>query len=167
MFPASSIWLLILLAFATALLPFLTERAFAFVPWKQQGEPDKNGLFYFLRALLAYVAVGAGCYLLSRPASDTLMLAAGAALILCGVYLPGQVMAQSLKVKTFVNRLIEVTVFFFVVAAVGFALEAYYTNPIVQGWEFWAIFACLYVVMAYPGFVFRHLLKHPKKHKHA
>lgn len=164
MFPASAIWLLILLAFATALLPFLTERAFAFVPWKQQGEPDKNGLFYFLRALLAYVAVGVGCYLLSRPASDTLMLAVGVALIVGGVYLPGQVMAQSLKVKTFVNRLIEVTVFFFVVAAVGFALEAYYTNPIAQGWEFWAIFACLYVVMAYPGFVFRHLLRHPKKH---
>ncbi|MDY0273386.1 MAG: DUF2818 family protein [Advenella sp.] len=163
MFPASSIWMLIILAFATALLPFLTERAFTFVPWKQQGEPDRNSLFYFLRALLSYLVVGAGCYLLSRPALDSLMQVIAVVLIVAGVYFPGQVMAKSLKVKTFFNRLLEVTVFFFVVAAVGFALEAYYTNPIAQGWEFWAIFACLYIVLAYPGFVYRHLMKHPKK----
>ncbi|NLY65120.1 MAG: DUF2818 family protein [Alcaligenaceae bacterium] len=162
MFPASSIWLLIVLALVTALLPFFTERAFAFVPWQQQGEPERNGWFYFLRALLGYVAVGAGCYLLSNYSHDTVLLSVAIILLAASLFVPGQ-LVKGVKFKTFTARLIEVIVFFFVVGSIGFAVEAYYTNPFQQGWEFYAISACLYVVLAYPGFVYRHLMKHPKK----
>ncbi len=54
-------------------------------------------------------------------------------------------------------RLVELVVLYLVVGAIGFSLEAQLGNVFPQGWQFYAITASLYVVFAYPGFVYRYL----------
>ena len=61
--------------------------------------------------------------------------------------------------KPFVVRLIELVVMYFVVGALAYALEARIGNAFDQTWEFYAITACLFVVLAFPGFVVRYLRK--------
>ena len=61
--------------------------------------------------------------------------------------------------KPFWLRLIELLVLYGVVGAVAYALESRIGNAFSQGWEFYAITACLFLVFAYPGFVFRYLRK--------
>lgn len=56
-------------------------------------------------------------------------------------------------------RLAEMLVLYFVVGALGFALEAKIGNPFPQTWEFYAITGCLFIVLAFPGFVVRYLRK--------
>ena len=61
--------------------------------------------------------------------------------------------------KPFVLRLAELVVLYFVVGAVGYLLEARIGNVFLQTWEFYAISGCLFVVLAFPGFVVRYLRK--------
>ncbi|MBI1889086.1 MAG: DUF2818 family protein [Burkholderiales bacterium] len=56
-------------------------------------------------------------------------------------------------------RLIELFVFYLLTGCVAYLLEARIGNAFVQGWEFYAVTACLFIVLAYPGFVFRYLRK--------
>lgn len=62
--------------------------------------------------------------------------------------------------KTVWLRLIELVVLYFVVGTMGFLLEANAGNRFEQRWEFFAITACLFIVFAFPGFVYRYLRKH-------
>jgi hypothetical protein len=62
--------------------------------------------------------------------------------------------------KPFYVRLAEMIVLYFVVGGAGFALEAQLGNPFPQTWEFYAITGCLFLVLAFPGFVVRYLYKH-------
>ncbi|WP_093389576.1 DUF2818 family protein [Rugamonas rubra] len=57
-------------------------------------------------------------------------------------------------------RLLEMFVLYLVVGAAGFALEARIGNAFPQTWEFYAITGCLFIVLAFPGFVVRYLRKH-------
>lgn len=67
--------------------------------------------------------------------------------------------------KPFWLRLVELLVFYALVIALGFAFEAALGNPFRQGWEFYAITFSLYLVLGYPGFVYRYLFKrHPVLH---
>jgi len=66
-------------------------------------------------------------------------------------------------VKPFWLRLGEVLVLYLAVGAVGFAIEASLGNRFKQGWAFYAITLSLYLVMAYPGYVYRYLLR--KRHE--
>jgi len=61
--------------------------------------------------------------------------------------------------KPFFLRLLELFVLYFVVGALAHALESRIGNAFPQAWEFYAITACLFVVLAFPGFVFRYLRK--------
>jgi hypothetical protein len=61
--------------------------------------------------------------------------------------------------KPFVVRLAELVVLYFVVGAVAYLLEARIGNVFMQTWEFYAITGCLFVVLAFPGFVVRYLRK--------
>lgn len=54
-------------------------------------------------------------------------------------------------------RLIELIVFYFLVGAIGHLLESRIGNAFMQGWEFYAVTGCLFLVLAYPGFVYRYL----------
>jgi hypothetical protein len=61
--------------------------------------------------------------------------------------------------KPFLLRLLELVVLFFVVGFVGRVLEGRIGTVFPQTWEFYAIGACLFVVLAFPGFVVRYLRK--------
>jgi hypothetical protein len=61
--------------------------------------------------------------------------------------------------KFFVVRLLELFVLYFVVGGLARLLESRIGNTFPQTWEFYAITACMFVVLAFPGFVLRYLRK--------
>lgn len=54
-------------------------------------------------------------------------------------------------------RLLELVVLYFIVGGIGLLLENKMGDIHPQKWEFYAITASLFVVFAYPGFVYRYL----------
>jgi len=56
-------------------------------------------------------------------------------------------------------RLLEILVWYGIVGALAFAAESSLGNRFSQGWEFYAVTFSLYLVLAYPGFVYRYLLR--------
>jgi len=54
-------------------------------------------------------------------------------------------------------RLAEMIALYFVVGAIGMALEAQIGTRFPQTWEFYAISACLFLVLGFPGFIVRYL----------
>ena len=65
----------------------------------------------------------------------------------------------SARTKPFFVRLLELLVLYFIVGALAYALEYAIGNVFAQGWQFYAITGCLFVVLAFPGFVLRYLRK--------
>jgi ABC-type Na+ efflux pump permease subunit len=63
------------------------------------------------------------------------------------------------RTKHFALRLLELLVLYFVVGVLGYALEARIGSVFAHTWEFYAITACLFIVLAFPGFVLRYLRK--------
>jgi hypothetical protein len=57
-------------------------------------------------------------------------------------------------------RLAELVVLYFAVGLLGVALEKRAGQVAVQGWEFYAVTAALFITFAFPGFVWRYLVKH-------
>ena len=64
---------------------------------------------------------------------------------------------RGLDRKSFWLRLLEMTILYFLLGGLGYFLEAGLGNVFPQGWEFYAISACLFIVFAFPGFVFQYL----------
>jgi hypothetical protein len=62
--------------------------------------------------------------------------------------------------KGLAMRLGELVVLYFLVGILGLALEHQAGQIVAQGWEFYAVTAALFVTLAFPGFVYRYLLKH-------
>ncbi len=56
-------------------------------------------------------------------------------------------------------RLLELLVFYLVVGALSFLLEARAGNVFAQGWPFYTVTFCFFLVLAFPGFVFCYLMK--------
>jgi hypothetical protein len=56
-------------------------------------------------------------------------------------------------------RLLELLLLYFAIGAIAHLLEANIGNAFSQTWEFYAITGCLFLVLAYPGFVLRYLRK--------
>lgn len=54
-------------------------------------------------------------------------------------------------------RFLELLIWYGVVLGVALLLETRFGPRYPQGWEFYGITACLFVVLAYPGFVWRYL----------
>jgi hypothetical protein len=61
--------------------------------------------------------------------------------------------------KTLGTRLLELIVLYLVVGALGLALENRLGQNAPQTWEFYAITGTLFLTFAFPGFVYRYLLK--------
>ena len=61
--------------------------------------------------------------------------------------------------KSLPLRLLELVLWYFIVGALGLALEHNAGQIAPQGWEFYAITGTLFVTFAFPGFVLRYLLK--------
>ncbi len=58
-------------------------------------------------------------------------------------------------------RLLEWLVLYFVVGGIAIGLERKTLGNIHdQGWEFYVVTLCLFLVFALPGFIYRHDLKH-------
>lgn len=59
-------------------------------------------------------------------------------------------------------RLLELTVYYLVFVAIGRGLESYVSRLQPQAWQFYAITFLVFVVLAYPGFIWRYLRKRRK-----
>ncbi|MBN9116703.1 DUF2818 family protein [Pandoraea sp. XJJ-1] len=70
------------------------------------------------------------------------------------------VIALKRAVKPLWCRLVEMAVAYFVVGALGYLIESGIGNVFSQGWQFYAVTASLFVVFAFPGFVYRYLWRH-------
>lgn len=159
MFPESSLWLVIAIAWFTALVPFFTEKSFVFVPWRQEGESDKLSVgLRTLRAFVQWALIIYAAHIMATSTNQSLQLIAFVGSLILFA-LPVFVLGKQVPVKTFAVRLFELLAFFFFAGGIGFAIESFYTNAPAQQWQFYAIALCLYIVMAYPGFVIRHLFK--------
>ena len=55
--------------------------------------------------------------------------------------------------------LLELGIWMLVVLALGIYMEGRIGNIFPKGWEFYAIFVCLFLVASFPGFVWRFLTK--------
>ena len=56
-------------------------------------------------------------------------------------------------------RLFELLALYFVVGLLSSLLETRIGNVFAQTWEFYAITGCMFIVLAFPGFVMRYLRK--------
>lgn len=61
------------------------------------------------------------------------------------------------EAKSLWLRLFELAVLFFAVRGIAYLLEERIGNAFAQGWQFYVIAACLFLVSAFPGFVWRYL----------
>lgn len=48
---------------------------------------------------------------------------------------------------------------FIVIGLVGYAFETALVNPFPRSWEFYVTGLCIFLVLGFPGFVYRYLLK--------
>ncbi|AYB60314.1 DUF2818 family protein [Ralstonia solanacearum] len=65
--------------------------------------------------------------------------------------------------KPFWLRGIELTAMYAVVGLVGFGIESGQGNAFPQGWQFYAITACLMLVFAFPGCTWQYLVRHQRR----
>ena len=59
--------------------------------------------------------------------------------------------------KSFPIRLLELVVLYFLMLVIAHGLESMAGNAFPQGWQFYTVTGCLMLVLAFPGFVWRHL----------
>jgi hypothetical protein len=65
----------------------------------------------------------------------------------------------AISVKPIWLRLVELLVLYAIIGAIAYLLESRIGGVFIQGWEFFAVTGCLFLVFAYPGFVVRYLRK--------
>jgi uncharacterized membrane protein len=84
-------------------------------------------------------------------------------LALCAANLPfiNQRLFAALRLKaenkSLWLRIVELIALYFVVGLVARTLEARAGNVAPQNWEFYAVTGCLFLVLAFPGFVYQYL----------
>jgi hypothetical protein len=54
-------------------------------------------------------------------------------------------------------RLFELLILYLIVLGIARVIESLLGNAFPQGWQFYATTVCLFIVLGFPGFVFRHL----------
>lgn len=170
-----AVWFIIVLAFVMANLPFVFNRPLAAWPWQNSNKP------VWVRCLAAVVYI-AGLAIwclatldflggaLAGSLYSYLMLLLSALVAALWLYWPGFIFkavenppktraSHRKDPKPFINRLLEILVFYLLVGTIGFALELNLGNSFPTQWEFFAVSLALFLVMAYPGFVIRYMLK--------
>lgn len=65
--------------------------------------------------------------------------------------------------KPFAVRLFEVFVLYLLLLGIARGLESMAGNAFPQGWQFYTVTICLMLVLAFPGFVWRHLRRRPSE----
>jgi hypothetical protein len=66
----------------------------------------------------------------------------------------------SASAKSLAIRFGELVVFYFVAGGIGLLFESRIGQVVPQGWQFYAVTGALFIVLAFPGFTWRYLLKH-------
>ncbi|MGB6105750.1 MAG: DUF2818 family protein [Pusillimonas sp.] len=172
--------MVILLSIVTANLPFVVQRPFLVLPWTQDGEPERplwlkgvGALAFFALLLglayLGFAMIGRAFFMASDLASvalftGKLILVLGLAALLLAY--PGWRNRGHAIRKSFLSRMLEVLLFYGLVGVLGFAFEVNMGNRFGQTWEFYAVTLSLFLVLGYPGFVYRYLMRHRKaQHK--
>ena len=61
--------------------------------------------------------------------------------------------------KPLIVRIVELAVFYFLIGGIAYSFESTVGNHFQQRWEFYAVTVFLFIVFAYPGFVFQYLRK--------
>jgi len=170
-----AVWLLTTLAVFTAGLPFYVQRPliiWSWTPcaWMSTAPP------LWQRSLLCVLHLLALCgwawlalaWIGSSLASSTLAVFGRVLLMLTVlVILLGGPMCLGRRspapakaaAKSFLSRLLEWLTLYALTLALGFALEAHLGNPFPQSWPFYAITLSLYLIPAFPAFVWRYLLR--------
>lgn len=64
------------------------------------------------------------------------------------------------KAKSLALRLLELVIYAALVIGVGRLLEARQGQVQDQGWAFYAVMACVFLTLAFPGFIWRYLRRH-------
>lgn len=62
--------------------------------------------------------------------------------------------------KSLALRFAELVVLYFVAGGIGLLFERRAGQIAPQGWEFYAVTGALFIVLAFPGFTWRYLMKH-------
>ncbi|BBB67332.1 hypothetical protein UNDYM_3079 [Undibacterium sp. YM2] len=151
---SASSWLIIVLAVLAANLPFLNERCFAIIGLQR---------FAFLKSIFFWKSASSSAanLIVAETTDDD----ANAAAITTNEApmrpMPAQpelsAQLNMVQVKSLWLRLLELIILYFCVGGIAFVLESAAGNRFPQGWEFYAINACLFLVLAFPGFVYRYL----------
>lgn len=53
----------------------------------------------------------------------------------------------------------ELFVWYILAGLLAYAFETALVNPFPRGWEFYVITMCIFLVLGFPGFVYRYLMK--------
>ena len=61
--------------------------------------------------------------------------------------------------KALIVRMAEMLVLYFVVGGIGLLLEKRAGQIAPQGWEFYAVTGTLFITLAFPGFIYRYLVR--------
>jgi hypothetical protein len=165
----AAVWLVILCALVMANLPFLLERRLAPWPWGPAGGAlpalARWGLGLAFLAGLALWSWGTlklvgGAFAGGGATTALFLLKLLASLLIAGLLLalPGRLGGAAGVRKPFFDRLLEVLVGYVLVGTLGFALELNLGNAFTQKWEFYAVTLALFLVLGYPGFVWRYML---------
>jgi hypothetical protein len=72
----------------------------------------------------------------------------------------GGVIALKSASKPLALRFAELVVLYFIVGGIGLMFEYRAGQIAPQGWEFYAVTGTLFIVLAFPGFVYRYMVKH-------
>ena len=177
MSPSFVVWVLIGLSLLTANLPFIAERPFLMLPWTQAARIGRPAWLKWLASLLflgllcaasyfGFVLIGQALFVASDPASLIWFmgkLALATIIVVVLLAAPGRLNRGHPIQKSFLTRLLETLAFYGLVGALGFAFEANMGNRFPQTWEFYAVTLSLFLVLAYPGFVYRYLLRQRKR----
>ena len=129
-----AVWQLILVAFLAANIPFLNDRLFALIPLgaRESGQ---------------------------EPSAQSQVTPTS----LNHVQTSGRSEDKSLSGrrtdKSFFVRVLELLVLYGLVGLLAYFFESTIGNPFKQRWEFYSITLSLFVVLAFPGFVVRYLLR--------
>ncbi|MFN7836080.1 MAG: DUF2818 family protein [Burkholderiaceae bacterium] len=65
------------------------------------------------------------------------------------------------KSKSIGMQLIELLSFYVLSGLIAYAVESWFGQAHEQGWAFYVVTGCLFLVAAYPGFIYRYLWRVP------
>lgn len=185
-----SVWLVIFGALLLANLPFVLDRPLAPWPWAQalRGWGDGMRWLFGLGFVVLLAAWSWGTLHLVGSSfggvGDALFLfkllisvGLAAALLSGAGWLANlrqptaseaathqQKPAVTAGGKPFIDRFLELLVGYVLVGMLGFAMELDLGNAFAQGWEFYAVTLALFIVLGYPGFVWRYMLQRRRHH---